>query len=284
MEEENSIPFLDVLLTRRPDMTLKRSVYKKSTWTGQYTNFNSFVPLKYKRNLIRTLFHRALKLCTEDTLANEIELIKNTLKLNGYPDKFIDAQLLQSKNKVVISSAPKKPIYLTLPYKGDIAAEILERKLHKAVEKTFRAARLHLTFTTRSILRPNSKDKLPSLTTSMCIYKFDCSCGASYIGRTTRRLSKRIQEHIPNWWIKGLSKSVNSSILAHLLDTDHKVDAQNAFHILHKVPPNLPSGIRFRLLCTAEAVAIDQFKPDLCIQKQHVQALSLPWPENMGTT
>lgn len=52
----------------------------------------------------------------------------------------------------------------------------------------------------------------------MCIYQFTCSCGAGYIGRTKRALSKRISEHHhPTWLCKGLQKSVKSSILEHLV-------------------------------------------------------------------
>ena len=113
----------------------------------------------------------------------------------------------------------------------------------------------------------------------MCIYTFDCSCGASYVGRTTRQLSKRIREHIPTWFGKGQQKSINSSILAHLVDTNHQVDTQKAFKVIYRIPSKLPRGLRVRLLHTAEAVCIRLLKPDLCIQKKYVQALALPWPE-----
>ena len=137
----------------------------------------------------------------------------------------------------------------------------------KAVEKTFNATCLLLTFQTRPTLKPTVKEQLPSPTSSMCIYTFDCSCGVSYVGRTTRQLSKRIREHIPTWFGKGQQKSINSSILAHLVDTNHQVDTQKAFKVIYRIPSKLPRGLRVRLLHTAEAVGIRLLKPDLCIQK-----------------
>ena len=32
------------------------------------------------------------------------------------------------------------------------------------------------------------------------VYSFTCSCGTSYIGRTTRRLSDRVREYHPVWF------------------------------------------------------------------------------------
>ena len=48
VERENQLPLLDILMQRRPDGSISRSVYHKITWTGQYLNFNSFVPAKHK--------------------------------------------------------------------------------------------------------------------------------------------------------------------------------------------------------------------------------------------
>ena len=114
----------------------------------------------------------------------------------------------------------------------------------------------------------------------MCIYRFACSCGASYKGKTTRSLSTRIVEHIPVWLAKGEQKSIRSSILAHLVDTGHRVDPSIAFTVVYRISRNLYRSVKLKLLNTAEAVAIHLEKPDLCVQKTFVQALRLPWPSN----
>ena len=87
-----------------------------------------------------------------------------------------------------------KRLHIKLDVKGDINQEILSKKLNNIIRQTFPAASLPVQFRTHLIIPHNSKDKLPSSITSMCIYKFNCSCGSSYIGRTTRQLSKRIKE------------------------------------------------------------------------------------------
>ncbi|CAH8437364.1 unnamed protein product [Heterobilharzia americana] len=112
----------------------------------------------------------------------------------------------------------------------------------------------------------------------MCIYQFNCSCGANYIGRTMRQFYRRISEHHPSWLTKGKIRTINSSTLAHLVDTRHQVVAGKAFKIIHQIPINLPYGLRSRLLHIAEAITIHLYKPSLCIQKKFVRLLSLPWP------
>ncbi|CAH8644697.1 unnamed protein product [Heterobilharzia americana] len=112
----------------------------------------------------------------------------------------------------------------------------------------------------------------------MCIYQFNCSCGVSYIGRTMRQFHRRISEHYPSWLNKGQIRTIKSSILAHLVDTEHQVVTGKAFKIIHQIPTNLPHGLRTRLLHIAEAIAIHLYKPSLCIQKKFVRPLSLPQP------
>ncbi|CAH8597258.1 unnamed protein product [Schistosoma rodhaini] len=124
-----------------------------------------------------------------------------------------------------------------------------------------------------------TKDKLPELASSMCIYKFSCSCGDSYIGRTTRQLNQRMSEHLPAWFGKGQMKTIRNSILAHLIDSGHIVDKLKSFQVIYRIPPSFPNGVRSRLLHIAEAIGIRTFHPNLCVQKKFVTPLSLPWPD-----
>ena len=57
-EAEESLPFLDIKVIRRLDGTIPTRMYYKPTWTGQFTNFHSYVPVTMKRNLVRNLMSR----------------------------------------------------------------------------------------------------------------------------------------------------------------------------------------------------------------------------------
>ncbi|CAH8868003.1 unnamed protein product [Trichobilharzia szidati] len=277
-EKDSSISFLDVLMTRKEDGKIRRSVYRKPTSTGQYTHFLSFVPLKYKRNLIKCLVHRAREICSDECLDEELNNIQRLLRENGYPEKFIDKNMNLKPKQSKLPTVPKKALFLQMQFLGDNTSEIITHRLRNAVKRAFLAAQLRCIFKTTPLLRSGIKDKLPNFASSMCIYQFNCSCGASYIGRTIRRVSRRISEHHPAWLSKGQTKSIRSAILAHLVQTEHKIDDNHAFRVIYRIPTNLNFALRVRLLNIAEAVGIHINKPNLCTQKKLVQSLSIPWP------
>ena len=72
-ETESRIAFLDIELFRNDDGIVTRSVHRKHTWTGQYLHFSSFIPVKYKKRLVKTLFDRARRICSPDTLPAELK-------------------------------------------------------------------------------------------------------------------------------------------------------------------------------------------------------------------
>lgn len=71
-EENNSLPFLDVKFFRDVGK-LHASVYRKPIFSGALINFESFLPISYKYNLIFTLLHHDFMTCSSyKTLHNEI--------------------------------------------------------------------------------------------------------------------------------------------------------------------------------------------------------------------
>ena len=123
---------------------------------------------------------------------------------------------------------------------------------------------------TNCSLKQTKIDKSSFLSTSNCIYQFTCTCRSTYIGRTERRVHVRISEHVPKKLRLQGSRALNSAIARHLLDTGHSIDISHAFKIISK--QRSTTALRF-----AEAIAIKKLKPDLCIQKETVINLLLPW-------
>ena len=131
---------------------------------------------------------------------------------------------------------------------------------------------------TQHLIPSYGKGKLTRQYESVCIYNFTCVCGARYIGRTTRQLSKRIKEHHPAALSKGTVKSINSSILQHLVDSCHQVDPWTKHSIyMYQIPPKLPKCVRTKLLFIVESIAMKFHKLDFCKQKQLINTLNLPW-------
>ena len=69
-EDQGRIPFLNTLIVRKSDGSVKLLVYRKKTHTDQYLDFNSQHPLHQKLRVVRTLMDRKDNIVTEQ---NDIE-------------------------------------------------------------------------------------------------------------------------------------------------------------------------------------------------------------------
>jgi hypothetical protein len=270
IETNNVLPFLDVLLHRNADGTLSRSVFHKPSWSGLYLHFKSFAPISYKRSVVRTLFHRTRKIATNDFINADEKLLYDILAENGYPPKFIDKY---SKEPAPITRMPtvaKKDVFIRLPYKGDDVSVLIRRRINAVIKRTFYAAKLVYIEETVKVPQSSKKDPIALIANSNVIYGFNCTCGCRYAGRTSRQLGSRIKEHVPQWLKTNKSGIAHSSITKHLFESRHTVDEEKAFRIIYRAR-------NINELRIAEAVTIRLTQPILCVQKQMVMHLALPW-------
>ena len=70
---DGSLPFLDILVQIQPDNSLLTSVYRKSTHTDLYLQWDSHHHLSAKYNVINTLRHRAKTVCSNHHLLKKEE-------------------------------------------------------------------------------------------------------------------------------------------------------------------------------------------------------------------
>ena len=128
-EVNNTLPFPDVLIERNNGFS--SSVYRKPTFSGLFTNFDSFIPLSFKRGLVYTLLDRCFKTSTSyHIFHSEVIKLKNPLIYNGYPMSFFDLCLPKFLDKVFSVSAKKydvsrRVIYYSMPSMGNIAFKSL---------------------------------------------------------------------------------------------------------------------------------------------------------------
>ena len=98
LEQNNQLPYLDVLVTRA-DVKFKTTVFRKKTNTGLYIKWSSLCPVKYKRNLVSCLLDRAYRICNSyKAMHIEFETITDMLLRNGYPLPFIQNQIRRFLN------------------------------------------------------------------------------------------------------------------------------------------------------------------------------------------
>ncbi|XP_071944448.1 uncharacterized protein [Antedon mediterranea] len=198
-EEENQgkIPFLDTLIVRKEDGSLKLLVYRKKTHTDQYLNFQSQHQLHQKLGVIRTLMDRMENIVTEEADKKEEEVkFRNALRKCGYPKWSLDRVKQQIKNKQ--PTQRKKNKESETPSKGMVVLPYVEGVAEQA-QRIFKkygiSTAMRPTNTLKSIL-VHPKDKKDITQTSDIVYDIPCkSCKKSYIGETGRQFGVRLKEH-----------------------------------------------------------------------------------------
>ena len=219
-ESNHSLPFLDVLVERH-DSEFLTSVYRKPTFTGQYLCWNSFSPKKWKINLIGTLVHRAFMICSKTKLYQELGKIRSILLENGYPEHVINSgfkRKLQQLNSNLVHTVKKCPVYLHIPWIGNISMKF-KKQITSAVKCCFFSVEPCVIFNTRQLLPAIKKDVLPSHHHSNVIYQFLCHCNSWYVGCMSQQLEERIKQHVPRS-ITNPRASANCQSLSHSCKTN----------------------------------------------------------------
>ncbi|CAH8434598.1 unnamed protein product [Schistosoma curassoni] len=91
-------------------------------------SYYSYCPVQYKRSLIRFLFNRLDSICTNDAIDDDVKLLNKTLMENGYPLKFISRWEVHGTVRPTVALVEKKPVYITLPFRGDSTSLLLKTK------------------------------------------------------------------------------------------------------------------------------------------------------------
>ena len=110
---------------KRYNHTFSTSIYRKSTFTGLHTKWDSFTPRKYKVNLTRTLTFRCFRICSSPSLLRScLDELRKLLLQNGYPAGVINYDIndvsnrQQNRPRNPTTPVPKNETILVLPYLG----------------------------------------------------------------------------------------------------------------------------------------------------------------------
>ena len=243
MEENNSIPFLDVLLTREPNGKISTKVYRKPSNTNitikpQSCQHPSTAIANFKGELCR-----AHRICSsQENLKKEIEFIINLFADNGHKREMLgkmakdytppSLQQQTSKNKKQSKSSASAiedipdNLFDILPFRGvNIGDEpqykpyacvpFIPGPTHYRLKRAFSKAGANMYTKSGTKL----KDLLCSANTTkhdpikkLGIYEIKCPCSdkAKYVGQTARAIITRGKEHGSaankgNWSHSGIS-------------------------------------------------------------------------------
>ena len=99
-EKENKLSFFDVEIIREHGK-FTTTFYRKHTFSGVYSNFESFLSSVYKFGMVYTLFYRCFRICSNWTqFHTELIFLKGIFQKNGYPKNFIDKFFKKFLNNV----------------------------------------------------------------------------------------------------------------------------------------------------------------------------------------
>uniref|UniRef100_A0A5S6QBT1 Helix-turn-helix domain-containing protein n=1 Tax=Trichuris muris TaxID=70415 RepID=A0A5S6QBT1_TRIMR len=127
---------------------------------------------------------RAINLCEDETLKEEINHVRKTLLQNDYPKRFIDdtikERIRKRKNNDIRRNkgSETRSKAICMPYYPVIGEQI--RKIAKNFGYTIAFKSLK---DLRSILR-SDKVKIPTDRRPRVVYAIKCGCGARYFGET----------------------------------------------------------------------------------------------------
>ena len=119
-EVSGSLPFLDVLIPRNKE-GFTTAVYHKPTFSGVYSNFNSFIADEYNHGLIFTLIFRIFSIVSDfSKFHEEVNYLKDMLKINSFPTNLVDKCIKiflnkQFSQKKLEHTVPKKEFFIVLP-------------------------------------------------------------------------------------------------------------------------------------------------------------------------
>ena len=120
--------FLDIEVIREQGK-FSTTIYRKPTFSGVYSNFESFLLSVYKFGMVYPLVYRCFRICS-DWIKFHVELtfLKEIFCKNGYRENFIDncfKKFLDNIHlvKEKVPTMERKHLLLVLPYLGVISLQ-----------------------------------------------------------------------------------------------------------------------------------------------------------------
>lgn len=219
IEENSSLPFLDVRLNRNENGTINFSVYRKPSNRPRYIPSDSHCPTAHKRAAFHSMVYRLCKLPLKiQHFMSELKQIKLAALQNGYDECLVDklvalhSKKIRKRNLTCLSLENPSFKRISLPFIPDITNKL------KSVFKQHNFEIVHSSNGKLQNLLVCLKDKTNALKKSG-IYEISCSeCEEKYIGQTKRALETRYKEHLASVQKQQTTKS---AVALHAMEQNH---------------------------------------------------------------
>ena len=131
------------------------SIFRKATFSGVFTNYDSFISDTYKIGLVHKLLFRFFKIVSSmENFHIKVELLRSIFKCNNYPVNIIDQCIKKFFDKLyvpkqIVPTVPKKELLVVLPYLGTFSLN-LRKRLYKLVSKILSQCNIKVIFQSRN--------------------------------------------------------------------------------------------------------------------------------------
>ncbi|XP_058445678.1 uncharacterized protein LOC131426919 [Malaya genurostris] len=236
VENNNRLPYLDMVLIRTEKQTIVTDWYKKPVASGRLLNFFSFHPLSQKLNTATGFIGRVFRLSTCKSIVEKKKTVREYLLRNNYPSSLVNRLINRFVNKPNVDNRTDgdQTVFRSLHH-----VDSLTPALAKVIKRNQRNVRLGFKcLKTNASLFSKLKDPTPKLIRRNVIYRIPCiDCDSSYIGLTTQQLKQRLSGHrslIQRYKKFKLSDSEKTesnidefkktALMVHMIDNEHSFD------------------------------------------------------------
>ena len=179
-EQNNSLSFLDIKINSGSN-GFSTPVFRETTFSGVFTNFDSFIFEFYKTGLIFTLLFCCFTVCSDmQSFHLEVDQLRQIFKCNSYPVTLIDQCVETFLNKIFVPkrtlvTVPKKYILIVLSFLGQFSLNLRSR-LYNFFRKTLPQCNIKVIFQSKNRLKVTyfdsktafPKNFVPTLFTNFC--------------------------------------------------------------------------------------------------------------------
>jgi len=235
-EKNDTLNFLDITLNHNKNNgTITTSWYNKPIFSERLLNYLSNTPINNKITTIYGLIDRAVLLSSPKFIKQNINKVKDILKTNNYPQKFINKYIKKRLNiiknrkqkdeHISQNEERKKRKFHSFPYTNNIS-----EKITKVIQKKTDLEICYRKTNSLTSLYTDLKTKIPTEYQSGVIYKISCKeCPVTYIGQTGNYIRDRVNAHK-----RSIKKgSTETALSKHALGELHGFDFNNV-QILEK--------------------------------------------------
>ena len=108
-------------------------IFRKATFSGVFTNYDSFNFDTYKIGLVHTLLFQFFKICSSmENFYIEVELLRSIFKYNNFPVNITDQCIKKLLDKLhvpkqIVPTVPNRKLLVALPYLGTFSLNLRKR-------------------------------------------------------------------------------------------------------------------------------------------------------------